>query len=51
MQVDSVGYMCSFAVFDFERHGDAKVSDYVCEATWLTLHHMNIVRVSFESGK
>ncbi|CED85250.1 apg9-domain-containing protein [Phaffia rhodozyma] len=24
VQVDGVGYVCSFAVFDFERHGNAK---------------------------
>lgn len=24
MHVDGIGYVCSFAVFDFERHGDQK---------------------------
>ena len=26
VHVDSVGYICSFAVFDFERHGNVKVN-------------------------
>jgi autophagy-related protein 9 len=26
VKVEGVGYMCSFAVFDFERHGDNRVS-------------------------
>lgn len=25
VQVDGLGYVCSFALFDFERHGDAKI--------------------------
>ena len=25
VQVDSIGHICSFALFDFDRHGDAKV--------------------------
>jgi len=31
VHVDGVGYVCSFAVFDFKRHGNVKVIDY---ATW-----------------
>lgn len=27
VHVDGLGYVCSFAVFDFKRHGNAKVSD------------------------
>jgi hypothetical protein len=26
IHVDSLGYVCSFAVFDFQRHGNVKVS-------------------------
>lgn len=26
VHVDGVGYVCSFAVFDFKRHGNVKVS-------------------------
>lgn len=26
VHVDSLGYVCSFAVFDFQRHGNIKVS-------------------------
>jgi len=26
IHVDSLGYVCSFAVFDFKRHGNVKVS-------------------------
>lgn len=25
IHVDGLGYVCSFAVFDFQRHGDSKV--------------------------
>lgn len=25
VRVDSMGYICSFSVFDFEKHGDYKV--------------------------
>ncbi|KAM0748760.1 APG9-domain-containing protein [Meredithblackwellia eburnea MCA 4105] len=42
VHVDGLGYVCSFAVFDFKRHGDTRVSQTdpasqrtVC--TWLTL--------------
>lgn len=26
LHVDNLGYVCSFAVFDFHRHGDIRVS-------------------------
>lgn len=26
VHVDGLGYVCSFAVFDFKRHGDVRVS-------------------------
>lgn len=26
VHVDGLGYVCSFAVFDFKRHGDTRVS-------------------------
>ena len=36
IHVDTLGYVCSFAVFDFKRHGNVKVS-------------LNLVLVSFSS--
>jgi len=30
IHVDSLGYVCSFAVFDFQRHGNVKVSLDLC---------------------
>lgn len=29
VQIDGLGYVCSFALFDFERHGDAKILEQI----------------------
>lgn len=29
VHVDGLGYVCSFAVFDFKRHGDARVRSFM----------------------
>ncbi len=40
VHVDGLGYVCSFAVFDFQRHGNVKVSGaYTCPVP----QHTNIV--------
>lgn len=33
VHVDGLGYVCSFAVFDFKRHGDVRVSN---KPSWLS---------------
>jgi len=37
IHVDSLGYVCSFAVFDFKRHGNVKVSFGTVLFPWLRL--------------
>lgn len=34
IHVESAGYICSFAVFDFERHGNVKVRNIVSHLVW-----------------
>lgn len=42
LHVDGLGYVCSFAVFDFQRHGNVKVRFPFCFASLHTHLHGNV---------
>lgn len=39
VKIDSIGHICSYAVFDFDRHGDAKVRYLSIDffAVWISI--------------
>ena len=45
VHVEDLGYVCSFAVFDFKRHGNINVSTLLCQLCsqfnfdWYSLEH------------
>ena len=39
VHVDGLGYVCSFAVFDFQRHGNVKVRDSPSVADSMSAEH------------
>lgn len=54
VHVDGLGYVCSFAVFDFQRHGNVKVShahlSYLCAVLMSVCRSLEHLRRSEMSG-
>ena len=42
VEVDGIGYVCSFALFDFERHGDLRLLEKVYDANNINLRQRRL---------
>ena len=43
VEVDGIGYVCSFALFDFERHGDLRLLEKVYDANNINLRQRRLI--------